>query len=421
MRKRITGLLLALCALAGLLPQLSVSAQAVDTLSAAPGAGVEYARSDSTPAGVIRFVSQLSFMNTFYEDYWGSYTAYAGHECYTACISMALSYTGVNATPAALGDYWLSKGYTGGVPFATTPEDVAAFGAVCSKLPLAEAMERYLNGRGKYSPPILHLDSYSANGHFVVLAGRISATEYLVLEPASDTVWTITIQNGRASYWHNGARSEMIEDVTQFYYADGGFGYHADGSVCPGETFYDLPGETHWSHAGIDYCVFNELMNGTGAHTFEPEQKMTRAMLIAVLYRMAGEPDVAETECPFTDLTQSWYRDAAAWAYDAKITTGVNDTQFAPGAKLTREQMVTMLWRFAQQETAEEAEEALQDYTDAARISDWARQAMAWAVDAEILHGVTDETLAPSSGALRGQVATILARYCEQAAAGPEA
>lgn len=413
MKKRAFGLLLALCVLAGLIPQISLNAQAASVLPASPYPQIEYAQTDATLAGTIRYVSQISDegYNGFCPDYWGKYAAYAGSECYTASISMALSYTGINATPLALGDYWLSRGYTGGIPFSTTEEDVDAFGAECLKLPFAEAMDNYLNGGGKYSPPIIHLNSYSARGHYVVVVGKRSATEYVVLDPAASTyTWNITVNGSTVTHPNGVERS--LEDVTQYYNPKGSICLHEDGSVCPGGAMLDMPPESNWAHAGIDYCMEQGLMVGLGNGKFEPSASMTRAMLVSVLYRVAGAPDVSDLTTTFTDLTQAWYQDAVVWAYNTGVTAGLNETTFAPNAVVTREQIVAMLYRFAALTEEPEIWPELEGYTDAARISLWAQEAMRWAVANGILYGETETTLVPGGNATRAQVAAILTRYC---------
>lgn len=425
MKKRALGLLLALCMLAGLVPQISLNAQAASTLSAAPNPYIEYAQTDETPVGTIRYVSQIpdEGYNGFYSAYWGRYENYARSECYTASISMALSYIGINATPLALGDYWLSKGYTGGTPFATTEEDVDAFGAQCLELPFAQAMDNYLNGGGKYSPPILHLNNYSARGHFVVVVGKVSDTVYVVLDPAASThTWTITIQNNSATHPHGVERS--LEDATQYYNPKGGFGIHADGSICPGQAFIDMPVESHWAHAGIDYCVETVLMRGMEDDVFAPDVKMTRAMLACVLYRVEGEPEVTDAKTPFTDLKADWYQNAIAWAYAEGVVNGMSKHTFAPDTIVTREQIVTMLYRYMELTTeADEAEpEALPEldgFADVAKVSGWAQDAMRWAVGNGIINGVSPEMLSPAGSADRQQVAVMLMRY--QTAFGTDA
>lgn len=172
MKKRILSLALTLCLLAGLLPCLTVGAAAADRVDAAPYASVEYTKNADVKTGTVRYVCQVpAYSDLFCSDYWGSYGNYANHECFTACISMALSYLGLDATPGALGDYWRSRGHYG-TPFATTPDDVAFSGATYSKVSLAEAIARYVGGEGSYSPPIIHLNGYSANGHYVMIIGQ---------------------------------------------------------------------------------------------------------------------------------------------------------------------------------------------------------------------------------------------------------
>ena len=140
MKKRILSLALTLCLLAGLLPCLTMGAAAASRVDAAPYAGVEYTQNSGVKTGTVRYICQVpAYTDLFCPEYWGSYVGYANHECFTACISMALSYLGIDATPGALGDYWRSGGHYG-TPFATTPEDVAFSGATYSKTSLAEAI-----------------------------------------------------------------------------------------------------------------------------------------------------------------------------------------------------------------------------------------------------------------------------------------
>ena len=216
MKKRILSLALTLCLLAGLLPCLTVGAAAADRVDAAPYASVEYAKNADVKTGTVRYVCQVpAYSDLFCSDYWGSYGNYANHECFTACISMALSYLGLDATPGALGDYWRSRGHYG-TPFATTPDDVAFSGATYSKASLAEAIARYVGGEGSYSPPIIHLNGYSANGHYVMIIGQVSATEYRVLDPAVKSIYSMTLTNGSTVHYFKG--SERVTEAVQYYY-----------------------------------------------------------------------------------------------------------------------------------------------------------------------------------------------------------
>lgn len=112
MKKRILSLALTLCLLAGLLPCLTMGAAAASRVDAAPYAGVEYTQNSGVKTGTVRYICQVpAYTDLFCPEYWGSYVGYANHECFTACISMALSYLGIDATPGALGDYWRSGGH----------------------------------------------------------------------------------------------------------------------------------------------------------------------------------------------------------------------------------------------------------------------------------------------------------------------
>ncbi|MBQ6402649.1 MAG: S-layer homology domain-containing protein [Oscillospiraceae bacterium] len=152
-------------------------------------------------------------------------------------------------------------------------------------------------------------------------------------------------------------------------------------------------------------------MKGMEEDLFAPKGTTTRAQFATVIYRMAGSPEVTEADyakCPFTDLVDEWYKDAVVWAYNAKVVTGVSDTTFVPGAKITREQMVAMLYRFSG-DTGASAD--LSKITDADTISDYAKPAVAWAVANGVVAGFPDGTFRPNSNATRAQMAAIIARF----------
>ena len=158
MKKRCIGFLLACLLLIGVLPLSQTHAAA---LSAAPYLNLSYGESSAVSAGTIRYVSQLTSSPNFRTSYWEPYVDGAGHECYTASISMALSALGLNATPAVLGKYWTAQGHTGGSPFTTVQWDVAPFGATYLSRSFDKAMQAFRNAPGSYSPPIIHLTTYS--------------------------------------------------------------------------------------------------------------------------------------------------------------------------------------------------------------------------------------------------------------------
>ena len=137
-------------------------------------------------------------------------------------------------------------------------------------------------------------------------------------------------------------------------------------------------------------------------------------MIVTMLYRMEGEPE-AGASATFKDVPAGqWYTEAVNWAFANGIVNGYSADIFGPDDNLTREQLVTILERYAKYKGMDvsKGEEAyLTGYGDAAAISDWAVKAFRWAVDAGIIQGVTDTRLSPKTSATRAQVATMLMRY----------
>ena len=175
------------------------------------------------------------------------------------------------------------------------------------------------------------------------------------------------------------------------------------------ESFTDLE-KGAWYYESVSYAIETGLMNGVGEHEFAPDDTLTRAMLVTILYRQAGEPTVAK-RAAFADVAEkSWYADAVAWAVERGITYGMGDNLFAPDEPVTREQMVTFLWRFAGKP---ESAQTLADFPDADKVPDYAKAAFAWAVEKGIVNGNPIDgkvCLDPSGTATRAQIAAIFAR-----------
>ena len=187
----------------------------------------------------------------------------------------------------------------------------------------------------------------------------------------------------------------------------------ASGALQPGASasqFADLTAGS-WYYGGVRYALENGLMTGTSARTFAPDRPVTRAMLVTILWRLAGEPYGRVS--PFEDvLPGSWYAQAVSWAYDKGIVTGVTATSFQPGAPVTREQLCAILCRYAAltgKNTAASA--SLDAFTDRAQVSAYAEASVRWALQAGLLTGVGDGRLAPRSGATRAQLAVLLQRF----------
>ena len=167
-----------------------------------------------------------------------------------------------------------------------------------------------------------------------------------------------------------------------------------------------------WFTPDVIYVTLTGLMNGTG-DGFSPNNNINRAQLVTVLYRMAGQPEVTG-ENPFTDVPDGqWYTDAVLWAAENGITDGTSETTFSPNNPLTREQMATFFYRFANFEAGEPIEVTgdLSGYTDADLVADYAVDAMTWAVGEGVISGIGNNTLAPDNTASRAQMATVLTRY----------
>ena len=174
--------------------------------------------------------------------------------------------------------------------------------------------------------------------------------------------------------------------------------------------FVDVP-ETAWYRGNVEYVWQHELMVGVSADKFAPDATMTRAMFALVLYRIAGEPSVEDMRVPFTDISsRHWAYDAVVWAYNKGVTDGVSTTEFAPEANITREQLVTMLFRY--EKASPEASGTL-SFTDASSIASWARDAVTWAALNGIVTGYTDGSFRPNKTATRAEMAAILQRYCQ--------
>ena len=186
------------------------------------------------------------------------------------------------------------------------------------------------------------------------------------------------------------------------------------GTVSAEEQLYTDVKPKRWSYEDIKYVTEKGLMNGTGNGKFSPAETMTRAMVVTVLYRLQGEPEVSY-KVTFTDVKNSkWYTNAVIWAAENGIVNGVGGGKFAPMETVTREQLATILMRYATAQyiiTDDTAD--ITGYADYSRISNFAKDAMAWANAVGLITGVTSKTLEPRGEATREQFAAILHRFNE--------
>ena len=181
------------------------------------------------------------------------------------------------------------------------------------------------------------------------------------------------------------------------------------GEDCFSKTFTDL-NTNRWYHVYTDYVIARGLMNGMSSTRFAPEANLTRGQLVTTLYRLAGEPEVTEP-ATFADVAEGrYFTDAIAWAEDLGIAEGITETEFAPDGAVTREQAVTFLYRYVVNYLGQEPAKGgdLSTFRDAGKISDYAREAMAWATAEGFLEGYGDSTVGPRNPVTRAQMAKFL-------------
>ena len=180
-----------------------------------------------------------------------------------------------------------------------------------------------------------------------------------------------------------------------------------------GDLFYDVA-PTAWYYTFVGKAVNKGLMVGMKDFFFEPNQEMTRAMLVTILYSMEGKPAVSGAS-PFSDVkTTAWYAGPVMWAAQNNIVSGVGGGLFNPSGLITRQQVAAILYKYAQYKgKASEQKDltVLQSYSDQKQISEYAKPAMAWAVNAGLLKGVTATTLQPQGTCPRSQCATIMSAF----------
>lgn len=166
-----------------------------------------------------------------------------------------------------------------------------------------------------------------------------------------------------------------------------------------------------WFYDDVAFVYKNGLFSGTDSRSFSPNASMTRAMLVTVLYRLEGEPTVTGRSS-FTDVRSgAYYEKAVIWAAANGIVTGTDSTSFSPGAKVTREQLAAILYRYAQYRKLDtDASAKLNSFTDADSVSAYASEALGWAVSEGLINGASGK-LMPKGDATRAQVAAILHRF----------
>ena len=184
-------------------------------------------------------------------------------------------------------------------------------------------------------------------------------------------------------------------------------------SASAAHPFTDVKGD-QWYANFVDYAYNHGLMAGTGSSTFSPNQTMTRGMLVTVIHAIAGKP-APTTGNHFADVkANDYFAPAVTWCYENGIVAGTGAKTFSPNQKVTREQMVAIMLKFADHTGADVSKRAdLSGYKDASKIEGYAVDAFKWAVASGVISGSSATTLSPKAGAVRAECAVVLQRYDE--------
>ena len=268
----------------------------------------------------------------------------------------------------------------------------------------------------------------SSSASYVITAsasigGEISPDKRVVVNRGADQTFTIKPADGYVisdvlvdgksvgqvtSYTFENVRAG--HSIQALFVAKGmsGHGHQGDcpkDETCPIWPYSDsIP--TAWYHDGVHYCIEYDLMIGTAPALWEPNIPFSRAMMAQVLYNKAGRPAVSG-EGVFDDVDQEWYWPAITWGGRNKVLWGYGDGNYGPEDPITREQLATLLWRYAgQPETS-----AQLSFTDAAQTSDYAKQALAWASQHGVITGYPDGTFQPQGYTSRAEAAQMIMRY----------
>lgn len=188
--------------------------------------------------------------------------------------------------------------------------------------------------------------------------------------------------------------------------------FYKSGSGC--FPFTDVAADSWYYDAAI-YAYDNDIIQGMAWNKFAPDASMTRAMLVAMLYRMEGSPDVTGISTSFKDLNADWYKNAVIWGQKNNIVSGVSSTSFEPDTLVTREQIAAFLYRYATYKNIDvSAQKELSDFKDGGTVSSYAVPALKWAVASGYISGFPGGELSPRGVGSRGQVASILYRFLRE-------
>ncbi|MBQ2830426.1 MAG: S-layer homology domain-containing protein, partial [Oscillospiraceae bacterium] len=209
--------------------------------------------------------------------------------------------------------------------------------------------------------------------------------------------------------------------VTAAFVSDGSYSTCPGDHTCPIWPYTDAE-TTAWYHDGVHYIIEKGLMTGYGNGIFKPNTDTSRAMIAVMLWRLEGSP-VVNYLLDFEDVkAEAWYTEAIRWAKSEGIIGGYGNGCWGPDDAVTREQMVTILWRYAQYKGYDVSvgeNTNILSYDDAFDVAEYAIPAMQWACGSDMVQGMNDPDgegmiLAPESKGTRAQIATMIMRFCEE-------
>ena len=301
-----------------------------------------------------------------------------------------------------------------------------AFGVLCSSA--RKILHGLITRRINEAEIFLYNNYHTDNTHFVYTilnpnGGTITSSNRVAIfykdQPYGTLPAAVSASGQAPSYWAEmDENGKPVTPITASTIANKNRsliavwnGGCALGDNCPSKKFTDITPD-FWAHDAIDYVVSNNMFNGTTGTTFSPGVVMSRGMLVTVLYRLEGSPDVSGIENPFSDLADNAYHDAILWASDNRIANGWQDGTFGANGTLTREQLAVFLHRYANYKGYDTNNYSdIGGFSDAKDVGEFARESMCWAVGEGIINGTTATTLSPKTGANRAQVATMMMRF----------
>ncbi len=297
--------------------------------------------------------------------------------------------------------------------------------AQTASAPIYEKAEAALKGQSQAAGGTPYTSAQMGEGDELKLAAGGSLLVYngagrLTSGALADVTDGVSVSAGSAL---TAAHRYIVTDTsgaTVRQTASGALGYQGTGQVTKAADqtlpFADVTAGD-WFHDAVAYVYQHGYFSGTGAGTFSPNAPMDRAMVATVLYRLSG--DTAKGDgTDFSDVPAGqWYSDGIAWASAQGVVNGMGNDLYAPNLAVTREQLVTMLYRYEtayRETTAAAAGSSLAKFPDQASVSDWAREAMTWAVKEGLVQGRDNGSLDPAGTATRAEVATILQRFSQR-------